>query len=99
MRANTGSQVVSFLNLMSFSDSSNLASGGFLAASPLICNCLELREGHRGWSVAYRKWGTKKKKKASRPSRSRVLLRFSSKIKLAKEKTLMGLGFELERKL
>ena len=30
MRANTGSQVVSFLNLMSFSDSSNLASGGFL---------------------------------------------------------------------
>ena len=63
MRANTGSQVVSFLNLMSFSDSSNLASGGFLAASPLICNCLELREGHRGWSVAYRKWGTKKKKK------------------------------------
>ena len=41
----------------------------------------------------------KKKKKASRPSRSRVLLRFSSKIKLAKEKTLMGLGFELERKL
>ena len=66
-KANTGSQVASFVNLMSFSDSSNLASGDFLAASPLISNCLELREVTEAEVLPT---GNGEQKKASRPSRS-----------------------------
>ena len=36
------------LILMSFSGPLNLASGGFLAAPPLICNCLNLPFGNSG---------------------------------------------------
>ena len=50
-------------NLDEFSGPFNLASCGFVAAPPLIaivriCS-LELREGHGGWSLAYKKWETK----------------------------------------
>ena len=46
-------------NLDEFSGPFNLASCGFVAAPPLIaivriCS-LELREGHGGWSFAYKK--------------------------------------------
>lgn len=40
----------------------NLASGGSLAAPPLISSCFALwnsREGHGGWSLPYKKLGTK----------------------------------------
>ena len=52
----------SLLILMSFSGSFKLASGGFLAAPWLATawiHPLELREGHGGWSLAYKKLGTK----------------------------------------
>ena len=49
---------------MSFSSPFNLASSGFLTASVLISNSLnlpfELREGRGGWSIAYKKMGDKK---------------------------------------
>ena len=39
----------------------NLASDGFQAASPLIRNCSALwNSGPEVWSLAYRKWGTKR---------------------------------------
>ena len=47
---NKGSQVVSFLILVSFSGPFNLASGGFLGASPLISNCSHLPFGTQGRS-------------------------------------------------
>ena len=49
------SQVVGLLILMSFSGPFNLASGGFLAASPLISNCLNLPFGTQGrsWRLEY----------------------------------------------
>ena len=54
--------------LMSLSGPFNLASGGFLAASPLFQSVQllrqvksgELREGHAGWSLAYKEWETKR---------------------------------------
>ena len=53
----------SLLILMSLSGPFNLASGGFLAALPWLANVrihpLELREGHGGWNLAYKKRGTK----------------------------------------
>ena len=67
MKANTGSQVASFVDLMSFSNSSNLASGDFLAAFPLMSNCLKLREVTE---VGVLPTGNGEQKKASRPSRS-----------------------------
>ena len=53
------------LILLSFSGPFNLVSGGFLTAPSLISNCsnlpfgTQLREGHGGWSLAYKKRGTK----------------------------------------
>ena len=47
---NKGSQVVSFLILVSFSGPFNLASGGFLGASSLISNCSHLPFGTQGRS-------------------------------------------------
>ena len=64
IRVCAGSQL-GLLILMSFSGPCNLASGGFLAAPPLINNRSDLlfgtREGHRGWSLAYKKMGDKKR--------------------------------------
>ena len=50
IRMCAGSQVVSSLILMSFSGPFNLASGGFLAAPPLISNCSNLPSGTQGRS-------------------------------------------------
>ena len=59
---------------MSFSGPFNLASGGFLAAPPLLATVrihpLEPREGHGGWSLAYKEWGTKKDLHAREPLRA-----------------------------
>ena len=49
------------LILMSLSGPFNLASGGFLAVPPLINNSSAVfNSGHRGWSLIYKKWGTKR---------------------------------------
>lgn len=59
--------MVDLLILMSFSGQFNLASSDFLAASPLISNCLnslfgtqEDHNDHHGWSLAYKKWGAER---------------------------------------
>ena len=57
---------------MSFPGPFNLASGGFLAAPSLTSNSsiicpLELREGHGGWSLAYKKWGKERGLHAQAP--------------------------------
>ena len=48
--SNKGSRVVSFLILVSLSGPFNLASGGFLDASPLISSCSHLPFGTQGRS-------------------------------------------------
>ena len=50
IRVCAGSQVLGLLILMSFSGPFNLASGRFLAASPLISNYLNLPFGTQGRS-------------------------------------------------
>ena len=64
IRVCAGSQVVGLLILMSFSGPCNLALGGFLAALPLISNCLNLPFGTqaRSWRLesCLRETGDKK---------------------------------------
>ena len=55
------------LILISFSGPFNLASGGFLATPSLISRPLELGEGHGGWSLAYKKWGTERRPSLGAP--------------------------------
>ena len=47
---------------MSLSSPFDLASGGFVAAPPLLAFVLirpfKLRKCHVGWSLVYKKWGT-----------------------------------------
>ena len=50
IRVCAGSQVVGLLILVSFSGPFNLASDGFLAAPPMISNCLNLPFGTQGRS-------------------------------------------------
>ena len=50
IRVCAGSQVIHLLILMSFSGPFHLASGGFLAAPPLISNCSNLPFGTQGRS-------------------------------------------------
>ena len=57
----SGSQVVRLLTMMSLSGPFKLASGGFMAAPPLISNCLNLLFGTqvRSWRLESYLWGTK----------------------------------------
>ena len=61
------------LLILRLSDPFNLASDDSVAAPPFISNVqtfsLEIRKGHEGWTLAYKKWENKKSSILEIPTR------------------------------